>query len=115
MTYKHDYAAFREAVLQADFMVEEMARRGEKVKAIAEQTAPYDPESTDGDHYRESFELRTTREGGLRHNRAEAMVVNTDPAAFVIEMGTVRTTKDGRTVRTPKHRTLGRALDAAGD
>jgi hypothetical protein len=56
-TYHHDYAAFDRLVLCAPFMVAEMLKRAEKVKARAELTAPYDAEDPDLVHYRDHFEV----------------------------------------------------------
>lgn len=89
-------------MLKSPEMQAEMMRRAEKVKARAEATAPYDPTSKDGTHYRDSFAVVATP----REDRAQASVVNTDAAAFYIEWGS-------KTVN--KYRTLGRALDAAAD
>jgi hypothetical protein len=104
-TYRHDYAAFDEHVLCAPFMVAEMLRRAELVKARAEATAPYDATSTDGTHYRDSFSVSA----GVRvekTRRAYGRVSNDDAAALFVEFGTEH---------NPRHRTLGNALDAAGD
>jgi hypothetical protein len=90
-------------LLCADFIVAEMRRRAEKVKAVAEATAP---DATPlGVGYKYEFEI----ESGVRKRktkRAFARVRNTSPHALYVEFG------GGN---TPKHRTLGKALDAAGD
>lgn len=101
--YVHDYAAFDEHCLCAGFMILEMARRAEKVMARAELTAPFDPGSKDGTHYRDAFTL----EAGVRvikTRRAFGRVSNHDAAALFVEYGTKN---------NPRHRTLGNALDAA--
>ena len=86
-------------------MQAEMRRRAEKVKAAAEAAAPFDPHSKDGTHYKDSFSVDSgVREGKTR--RAFGRATNDDPAAFYIEYGTSD---------TPRHRTLGRALDHAKD
>jgi hypothetical protein len=90
-------------MLRAEFMEAEMLRRAEKVKAVCEATAPFDP-SNDGTHYKDLFRVESSRDGGVKKDRAEAKVLNDDPASFHIEMGTGD---------TPKHRTMGKALDAA--
>jgi hypothetical protein len=103
--YHHDYAAFDEHVLCAPWMVEEMARRAAKVLARAEMTAPFDPDSKDGTHYRDAFAMTA----GIRvakTRRAFGRVSNDDAAAVFVEFGTKN---------NPRHRTLGNALDAAGD
>ena len=102
-TYRHDYAAFDEHVLCAPFMVAEMRRRAENVKAFAESHAPYDPNSKDGTHYRDAFHVEAgVREGKTR--RAFGRVSNSDDAALFVEYGTKN---------NPRHRTLGNALEAA--
>lgn len=106
MTYKPDYAAFGEHVLRADWMLEEMVRRAENAKIEAEATAPFDPNSHDGTHYKDSFRVASDTHGGVQKDRAEARLVNDDSAAIYIEYGT----RD-----TPRHRTLGRATDAMRD
>lgn len=112
--YRHNYEAFGAAVLRSPEMLAEMARRAEAVKAVAASTAPFDPSSPDGTHYKDSFRVEVVDHGGVHHDRAEGRVINDDPAAFFIEFGTVHESKDGKVGRTPKHRTLGRALDSAG-
>jgi hypothetical protein len=94
------------AMLRADFMLAAMVGKAEKVKARAEETAPFDPHSKDGTHYRDAFHVESEDRGGAHHDRAVARVVNDDPAAFFIEYGNVN---------VEKHRTLGRALDAAAE
>lgn len=87
-------------------MQADMKARAERVKARAEAIAPFDPKAKDGTHYRDAFDVESgiTDEG--KGHRAFGKVTNTDDAALWIEVGT----KD-----TPKHRTLGKALDAAKD
>jgi hypothetical protein len=103
--FKGNYRGLGE-LLKSPEMEAEMLRRAEAVKARAESTAPFDPKSRDGTHYRDAFRVESSRDGGQHHDRAVARVVNDDPAAFQIEYGTSD---------TPRHRTLGKALDAAGD
>jgi hypothetical protein len=93
--------------LRSSEMEAEMRIRAERVKAEAERTAPYDPNSTDGTHYRDSFHVESTTHGGYHHDRAAAYVINDDNAAVFVEF---LDQKNG-----PPHRTLGRALHAAGD
>lgn len=101
-TYHHDYEAFRRLVLKADWMAAEMYERALRVKARAEETAPFDPDDPDGTHYKDSFDASA----GLREDRAYGRVENTDmPTALFVEYGTKN---------NPRHRTLGNALDAAG-
>lgn len=104
--YQHDYEAFDVHVLAAPWMVAEMRRRAEKVKERAEATAPVGGE--DDPHrglYKASFEV----DSGVRNEptrRAFGRVTNTAPYAIDVEYGS----KHNR-----RYRTLGRALDAAGD
>lgn len=102
-TYHHDYSAFGVHVLRSPWMLAEMGRRAEKVKARAEATAPYDPDDPDGTHYKDSFDAEALIEG----DRARGRVRNTDlPTAIFVEFGANH---------TPRYRTLGNALDAAKD
>lgn len=94
-------------MLRSEFMQEAMEARAARVKALAEFTAPVD---VDDDHpglYKASFELssgvRAGKRGG-RSRRAYGRVTNHAPYALDVEYGT----RD-----TPRHRTLGRALEAA--
>lgn len=102
--YKHDYAAFGVEVLQADFMVAEMLRRAEKVKAFAEAIAPVGDPATDphSGRYKESFSVESGVEGEGRHRRAFGRVINSSPDAVLVEY------VNGDHV-------MSRALDAAGD
>jgi hypothetical protein len=104
-TYKLDRAAFREHLLNADWMVEHMRQRAEIGKAFAEADAPFDPYSTDGTHYKDAFEVDSGKNGGAHGDRAYATLRNTDAAARYIEHGT----ED-----TPAFHTLTRALDVMG-
>lgn len=97
-------------MLTADFMVAEMKRRAERVMALAIATAPTDVRDKDGEYYRDHFKV----ESGVRRrvtNRAYGRVVNDHSAALSIEFGT----GDPKGHRTPRHRTLGNALSAAGE
>jgi hypothetical protein len=103
VTFKPNYTGIGE-MLRSEFMEAEMLRRASKVLAVCEATAPYDPDP-DGDvHYRDAFRVESSRAGGVHKDRAEAKVVNDHPKSFQIEMGTGD---------TPKHRTMGKAIDAA--
>jgi hypothetical protein len=90
-------------------MQADMKRRAEQVKAEAEATAPVGRGPNAG-QYKRSFSVssgvRTGRAGTARSRRAFGRVTNDAPEAFFVEYGTVH---------NPRHRTLGRALDAAKD
>lgn len=103
--FQASYRGIGELLRSAE-MEAEMVRRAEKVKAAAEAIAPYDPDSTDGTHYKDAFRVESTRRGGLHQDRAAASVVNDDDAAFFIEFG-------NRNI--PRKRVLGNAMHAAGD
>lgn len=98
-----DYEAFGEAVLCSPEMVAEMHRRAERVKDAAEATAPVYEQGPHPGRYKESFEVTSgVKEGKTR--RAYGRVTNTAPEAIYVEYGNTN---------TPRHRTLGHALDAA--
>lgn len=73
-----------------------LVRKAQEVKAHAVSLAP----RKSGD-YAGKFKLRS----GVKNNAAYARVVNTDPAASVIELG-------ARGGKNPRFRVLGRALEA---
>ena len=100
--YHHDYEKFRANVLKADWMAAEMYERALRVLARAEATAPFYANDPDKQHYRDAFSATA----GLREDRAYGRVTNDDKAAVFVEFGTKN---------NPRHRTLGNALDAAGD
>jgi hypothetical protein len=93
-------------LLRSEAMEAEMVRRAEKVKARFEATAPVDETGPHPGRLRDSARVESSRAGGLKHDRAVATVVVEAPEAFYAEFG-------NRNV--PRHRTLGRALDAARD
>jgi hypothetical protein len=99
-----DYKGIGE-LLCADFMIAEMARRAENVKGTAEATAP--DAVPLGVGYKYEFEVtsgvKVSKKGT---KRAYGRVTNHSDHARAVEYGLGN---------TPKHRTLGRALDAAGD
>ena len=99
-----DYSGIGDMLCSPE-MQADMKARAERVKARAEATAPYDANSKDGTHYRDAFSVESGVTTG-KTRRAYGSVTNDDAAAFQIEHGTKN---------TPKHRTLGRALDAAKD
>jgi len=89
-------------MLRSEAMQAAMHALAEKVAARAQGLAPFDPDDPDGMHYRDAFEVSS----GVQHrvtSRAYGRVTNTDSAARFVEYGTKN---------NPKHRVLGRALDA---
>lgn len=113
--YKHDHGAFGRECLRAGFMVRAMRAKAQNVKNAAEALAPVgDPDWSYYDeyesaiapgHYRSSFVVSS----GVRRDlgigaRAFGRVTNTASYAGLVEYGYGR---------VPKHRVLGRALDAA--
>jgi hypothetical protein len=86
-------------------MVAEMRRRAEAVKAVAVAAAPVYEQGPHPGRYKESI----TADAGVRQGktrRAVGTVTADSPEAIIVEYGNSR---------TPRHRTLGRALDAAAD
>lgn len=88
-------------MIRSPQMRAEMRRRAEKVKVVAEATAP-----VDSGEYKSSFRVTSGARGGIRKDRAYGRVTNTAPHAFYVEYGTSK---------TPAHHTLRHALSAAGD
>jgi hypothetical protein len=88
-------------MIRSPGMQAEMRRRAEKVKAVAEATAP-----AESGEYKGSFRVTSGARGGWKEDRAYGRVTNTSEHAFYVEFGTSK---------TPKHETLRRALRAAGD
>lgn len=84
----------------------EMLRRAEKIKARFEETAPVDETGPHPGRLRDSAVVTSDRLGGVHHDRAVAHVVVEAPEAFYAEFGNTNVSR---------HRTLGRALDAARD
>lgn len=98
MTFKPSYEGIGQ-MLRSGHMAARMLKRAEKVEARAAATAPRSGDTRDKP-YADRFSA------GVRHrtDRVVGVVTNDHPAAIPIEYGTST---------TPKHRTLGRALDAA--
>jgi hypothetical protein len=88
-TYTPDHAGIGR-MLRADFMVAEMVRRAEGIRARAEAIAPTGSRA-EGDEepgrYRASFRIRSSDHGGATRDRAEAIVYNDAPSAFWVEFG----------------------------
>jgi hypothetical protein len=117
--YRLNPGAFRRNLLQADFMVAEMLRRAERVKAAAEASAP-----VSSGKYKTSFRVRVKKRGGIHADRAEGIVSSSDKGALAIEFGHFTRPSQGAEAAVPfrrggtfvdGHYTLTRALDAAGD
>lgn len=111
--YKHNYAAFGAEVLRAPFMLAEMISRAERMKAAAEAIAPVgDPTSGWYNHgnvpgeYKASFRVSggITAYGGAG-TRAFGRCANVSDHAAAVEYGYGS---------TPKYRTLGKSMHAAG-
>lgn len=103
-TYRLDLAAFREHLLNAEWMVAEMRARAERGLAFAESVAPDAPPYGEG--YIASFHVDAGRDGGVHRDRAYATLSNDDDAAVYIEFGTER---------TEAQHVLTRALDVMGE
>lgn len=88
-------------MIRSPWMQAEMRRRAEKVKALAEATAPVET-----GQYKGSFAVSSGARGGFRKDRAYGRVTNDAPHAFLVEFGSSK-------VRA--HHTLRRSLRAAGD
>jgi hypothetical protein len=86
-------------------MQAEMRRRAENVQAAAEASAPVYRGPTGG-RYKRSFTTTSGVRDRGRSRRAFGRVTNDAPEALYVEYGNRN---------TPRHRTLGRALDAAKD
>lgn len=93
-------------MLRSDFMVAEMERRAEKVRAVAVATAPVDASSDHPGRYKESFAVSSAKHGGIHKDRAQAIVSNDAPEALYVEYGTKH---------NPRRATLRNALTAARD
>lgn len=102
--YDASYSGLRE-LLNSDFMKAEMLARAEKVKAAAEAAAPVMEDGPHPGRYKAAFTVSAGTHGGEHHDRAFGRVENHAPEAFYVEYGTRN---------NPRYRTLGRALDAAG-
>jgi hypothetical protein len=105
-TFKASYSGIGE-MINSDFMVAEMRQRAERIRAAAEAHAPVGGE---GDPhpgaYKESLTVDSGTHGGEHNDRAYGRVTANVPYAYQVEFGDKY---------TPRHRTLGTALDAAGD
>lgn len=99
-----NYAAFGRQVLASEAMVAEMAKRAEKIKAAAEADAPVLEDGPHPGRYKAAFAVSSgVKESKKGRRRAFGRVTNDAPEARWVEYGTTH---------NPRHRTLGRALDA---
>lgn len=110
------YEAIGSEILRAPWMVEHMKARAQRVMDLAQSRAPvYEgpgPDPTRGS-YKESFRIESTDRGGIRHDRAEASVINDDAAAVFIEFGTAA--HDGVAAQPARHILGSSMMAAAGD
>lgn len=103
-TFKPSYEGIGE-LLRSDFLQAEMKRRALKVQAFAEATAP--DHVPYGVGYKYEFETTSGVKTSKKDTRrAFGRVTNHSDHAIWVEYG-------GQ--HTPAHRTLGKALRAAGD
>lgn len=107
-TVKLSYDGIGE-MLSSPAMQREMKRRADKIKDAAEAASPVggagDPHPG---RYKASFSSSSgiRPKGAGRTRRAVGQVVNDSPEVYYVEYGTKT---------TPRHRTLGTAMDAARD
>jgi hypothetical protein len=94
-------------MLRSEFMQEEMKRRADRVRDLAEATAPVGPENDPHrGEFKGSFRSYVVARGGRKNDRAAGIVENDAPYAVHVEFGTSR---------TRGHHTLRNALRAAAD
>jgi hypothetical protein len=101
MSFHANYRGIGE-MLCSDWMVDEMHRRAERAKVLAEIIAPVDPDSPHAGRYKASFHV----ESGVQHrktSRAYDRLINDAPEAFFVEYGTKN---------NPAHHVMMKALDA---
>lgn len=91
-------------LLNSPQMLEATIYFADKVLRRAEATAPVYEQGPHPGRYKRAFTIEAQLNGGLKHNRAQAKVVNTSPEAFLVEYGSKN---------NDRHRTLGSAGDAA--
>lgn len=92
-------------MLRSEAMQAEMKRRADRVRDMAEATAPVGPpEDPHRGEFKGSFRSSVVARGGRKRDRAAGIVESTDPRAIHIEFGTSL---------TRGHHTLRNALRAA--
>jgi bacteriophage HK97-gp10 putative tail-component len=109
------FEAIGSEILRADFMVAEMEKRANRIKAEAEARAPvYDGPGRDPHRgrYKESIRVESTDHGGDRHDRAEARAVADSPEAIFVEKGA---RAYGGIPARPGQHIMAQAMMAAGD
>lgn len=99
-SYRLDPVAFREELLNADWMEAEMLARAERGKEFAESIAPDAPPYGVG--YISSFEVKSGKHGGIHGDRAYAELSNSSEHAVYVEFGNGHDNGD---------HVLGRAMD----
>lgn len=107
------YEAIGSQILRSNLMEAHMRDRAQRILLAALDRAPvYDDPDRDEHRgrYRASFRIESTKQGGDRHDRAEAKVVNDAPEAIWVELG-ARAYK-GIPARPAQH-ILGQAMMAA--
>jgi hypothetical protein len=89
-TYKSSFEGIG-MLLRSDGMLEAMAKKGEKVRILAEDHAAVSPLGSvlsPSGAYKKSFKISLRKDGGVRGDRAEAMVYSDSPVAEYVEKGT---------------------------
>jgi hypothetical protein len=99
-----DYRGIGEMLRSVD-MEAHMRSRAEKAMAFAEAIAPVGNPKNDphSGRYAASFHVESSRHGGMKGDRASAVLVNDSPEAYMVEYG-------NRNVE--KHRILAKSIDA---
>jgi len=82
-------------MLRSPMMLAEMVSRAERVTEYAVETAPVwsggdvSSDASPEGGYKSGFKIIPVPRGGIKKNRAQALVVNDDEAAIFVEYGTV--------------------------
>lgn len=87
--FRGSYSGIGEMIRSPE-MVKVMDRLANKIKDVAEETAPVGDPKRDphAGRYRDSFSVSSGANGGFKKNRAYGRVSNTAPEAFYVEYGT---------------------------
>lgn len=102
-SFRLDVAAFREEVLNADFMEAHVVTLAEGAKAVAEAIAPEYAEGPHPGRYKGAFKVKHGKNGGEHSDRAFAILYNDAPEALDAEFGTEN---------NDAHHTLTHSLDS---